>query len=331
MKILIKANNSTYNYLTGVLPTHVSGTWCFQIRQTLRDLGHIVDFIGTQEHSEIKKDFENYDVLFFHQLPSFNSDIEYSKSLLQNFKGIKIYYSPNFCGEYEDIFCLFDYIFVAGTDLNYMKWKNKYKKQAIMLTNWQSSRFDIIDDNEYNPYNNSEFKLIYCGILIDKFIETCKKLAEDNLVYIGGMYYSHKEKACRDFTDEEIKTFPSNLKLINNKNSFTFGQQFNYLKHANVGLVFQESYCFNSLRHKLVEYLVCGLPCLVEESTSNGHWVDNFDAGYIFEFDNYESLKHKLDKIRNRYYDRELIKQMARERFSQHRIYKEIFDKICKN
>lgn len=336
MKILIKSNQNTYMHLKNedAIFSHVAGTWNFQLKKTFTELGHKVDFIGKEAYKEVISNWHGYDLLFFHQLTSFRQDKEYSLMLLNRFNGIKVLYMP--CaldlGDADIINC-FDFIFVAGAYINYYNSKKRFPNKTIIQTNWQSPRFDIIDKNLKTPYENDWFKIIYCGIIIDKFLKIFKRLADcGEHMYIGGTYYKADEKIVRSFTPYEIENFPSNLHVISPTGSFAFGYQFPYFHHATLGLVLQESRYIGAIRHKLVEYLVCGLRTLVEESTSNASTVSKLDGGAIFNYDNFEDLYYLVQREKQTWKDkdRKKLKMMARSLFSQHKIYQDIFDTVTK-
>jgi hypothetical protein len=335
MKILIKANQNTYSHLKNpdAIFSHVAGTWNFQLKKTFEELGHFVNFIGKEECQGVISNWNGYDLLFFHQLTSFRQDKAYSLFLLNQFKGIKILYMP--CAldiNDKEIIDCFDYIFVAGAYINYYDSKHRFPNKNIYMANWQAPRFDIIDKDKKSPYENKDsFKIIYTGIIIDKFLKIFKRLADmGEHMYIGGSFCHAGEQTVRPFTQSEIDNFPSNLHLISPNGIFDFGKQFPYLYHAQLGLVLQESRYVGAIRHKLVENLVCGLRSCVEESTSNASWVYKLDGGNVFAYDNFEDLYYLVQREKSTWKDKNKnkLKNMARSIFSQHKIYEDIFKKV---
>ncbi len=334
MKILIKANKGTYNQFqdANFTPYHVCSVWNHQLRDTFRELGHEVNFIGNEElANEIITDYVGYDVLFFHQLPSFIGDVEFSISLLKNFRGKKVLYIPTYISDdYKELIELFDYILVAGSLYNVLRWRVLYLDKVILPVSWHSPRFECIDVDLANPYKDDSFKVVYFGIITERYLDILKRLAADGeQVYIGGIYAKKGEDYTRFFIEEEVKEFPENLKLITPNGVFVFGAQFHWIRYADLGLAFTDNKVIGCLRHKIVEYLCCGIKVLAEETIAIAYRVLELHAGFVFPYDNYDILYKLVQYEKQNRYDKEKLKAKARGIFDMHAVCNQILEAVA--
>lgn len=326
MKILIKTHPSTNSVIkSGKYGNHISGYHIFNHLRTWRKQGHTVNFIGLQNFVDAS---ETYDVLFFRGFNSIRFEPEFGIQLLQNFKGKKILYLEG--GDTDtDIGKYFDVVFTPETDATYNWWKKKYPNKDIRRIAWTCTELDIIDKDLNNPYPDDKFRCIYTGIYNDRMLGMFNEIAKDFNVVLGGIYYDGK--VCRGLGELEVDKLQPNIQIINNRINpvcnrglFEFGEQYPYHLYADVGL---NLYAYNfegALSSKLIDYLVCGLFVVTEETCPNRHRLEEINGGISVKWDDIKGLKEVLGTIKSRNVVKESIKQKARAIFSPDVVCEEI-------
>jgi hypothetical protein len=317
MKILLKASQATYDKYTdpNFIPRYVDCVYDIMLKQTFEELGHQVAFIGENPAPNIIQDHSGYDMLFFHELPSFIYTREYSLKLLREFKGKKVLYIPTFLSnDYPEIVAEFDYVFVADSTYNVLRWRQEYPNKKILPITWHCPRYEWLDKDLNNPYPDRSFKTVYFGIIIDSYLDILKKLAESGeQIYCGGMYFSDKAVNYR-FKQEDLDALPPNLHMVFN-GTFNFGEQFQWIRHANLGLAFTNAKHIGCVKHKLVEYMCLGTRALTDETTCNGFTLLDLQAGFVFPWHNVEFIKKFIEYEKQNPYDKSKLQNMARKVF----------------
>jgi len=296
---------------TGKCGNHISGYHVFNHLQAWEKLGHEVHFtVGDYNYN-------NWDVLFFRGYNSFRPDINDSIKMLQEFKGKKILYLEGL-DEETNIGEYFDVIFIPELNSTYNKWKEKYTTKDIRKIAWTSTEFEIIDTGK-NPYPDKKFRSIYTGIYNDRMLTMLNRLAlECEYIVLGGIYYDGK--VCRGLGENEVKSLSPNMQIINNninpvcnRGLFEFGEHYPYLRYADLAI---NLYAYNfegSLSSKLIDYLTCGLPVVCEHTCPNRHRIDQYDAGIVVDWDNFDQLYRAIEKVKRLNYSKEGIQYAARQ------------------
>ncbi len=319
MRILIKCHSGTYALMDkGGKGNHIGSYHNFLHYNVWKKQGHQVEFIGEEL---IPDNWQDYDILFFRGYNSFRQEYDFSVKILKEFKGKKILYIEG--GDEKNIGQLFDTVFVPELSVNVEKWKVKYPKKDVRPIAWTSPEFDLIDKGD-NPYPDKKFRIIYTGIFTNRFLDNLKELAKrGEYIALGGIYYDGK--ICRHFTVEEMKGLHPNIQIIGKQNGiFTFGEQFPYLRYADLAICFYAYPKPGGLSSKLTEYLVCGLPVVCEHSTPNSERVIQYDAGLIVDWNNLEMLYNAIQHIKATKYDKQQIQNKARYFHNPEKICKEI-------
>lgn len=328
MRILIMAQPMTYSSLhSWGIGNHISSYHNFLHYDIWKEQGHDVKFYGQkikipslEKYGQFfTENYNGYDMIFFRGYNSFIPK-EFAVETLKNFKGKKILYLEG--GDKYNIGQYFDIIFIPEIPEIYKKWKEKFPNKDIRYIAWTCPRFSLLDKNEHNPYKDDKFRIIYMGTLFDRYVNILKKLAEkgENIV-IGGMY--HGGKFFRDFTTEELNSFPENIEIIN-KGIFVFGSNFNYLKHADLGINFYPQLKPGCLSSKITEYLCCGLPIITECSASNAYRVNQCKAGSLVKWNNFNEIYEAVIKEKEIKRDKLKIKTEARQIHNPENICKKI-------
>ena len=322
MKILIKSHLSTETVIqTGKFGNHISSYHVFNHLQAWEKLGYEVHF------TTVAHDWENYDVLFFRGYNSFRPDLKNSIKMLKEFKGKKILYLEGLDNE-TNIGQYFDVIFIPELDSHYNKWKEKYPNKDIRKITWTSTDFELIDKGK-NPYPDNKFRCIYTGIYNDRMLKTFNELAKmDENIVLGGIYYDGK--VCRGLGENEVKELSSNIQIINNNTNpvcnrglFEFGEQYPYLRYADVALNLYAYDFEGSLSSKLIDYLCCGLPVVCEDTCPNRYRVGDWD-GIIIKWNNFNELFNAIHAIKFQKLNKQEIMNKAREIHNPITICKEI-------
>jgi len=331
MNILIKPQLD-YPVGSNSLPgkhDYVDQIWGAHLLQTFRELRHNAYFIQKNQIEPYSvSNIDGYDVLIFDEITSFYQDKEYSISLLKSFKGIKVLYIPTFTPDYPEITSLFDYIFVADSHLNILKWEQFHSHVKILPIIWHAPLSEFIDNDLTNPYTDTLFKIVYFGIVRDVYLNTMIRLANDGeQVYFGGMYYSKENKWINTIPQDRIDSFPSNLHMVTN-GTFECGTQYRWMRYANLGLVFYPANWPGAVSHKIVEYLCCGTRCLIEEPCPNAYRAVQLDGGIVFPFRDYDSLYKAIQQEKMLFYNKNELQKLARDTFSMKNVCQTIVESI---
>lgn len=332
MNILIKATQDTYNTLQkGFISCHCAQYYTFLFKDIFTKLGHNVKFYGkTILDSDITNNFEGYDCIIFWGLESFIADKEFSEQILKNFKGKKILYIT--AQVTDEIIKHFNYIFATEMEFYKDSYNKNFPNIKTYIIPFCAPLYDFVDKNIKNPYIEKKFKIIYTGIITDRYLRILNNLAQHGEnIYIGGIYKKDGEIYCRHFKPEEIKTIiHKKIKLITPEVNFIYGYHFNYLKYASVGLNFfpcpeGKSRPINS---KIIDYLICGLPIISEEFAPNNYRITDLKAGIIVKWNDFNSLLKAIEKEKKTTRDRQSIQKEARKIFNALEIGKQIINII---
>lgn len=341
MKILIKAYYETYGVATrraNGLPDkicYVSAYWNYMLRDIMRRLGHQVEFIGERAVSgEIITDHRGYDMLLFHEIESFSNDPDYSLRLLTEFKGIKCFYVPTVHGQHRQIVERFDIIFPADVPDYVYRWKTIFPAgKKICLLPWHAPERELTMTNveNFRMDPDDKFKIIYCGVVLERYLDMLMHLADrGETIYVGGTFDKRGDPYIREFTPKEISSLHPNIKLLSESGMFNFGDQFKYLRQADLGLVFYPINWSGCLKHKLTEYLVCGLPVAVESPCPNGFRVAEMDAGRMFDFDNFEQIYEIVQAEKHTRRDRKAIEEKAWTAFDPEIVCRRLIEEVMR-
>lgn len=322
MKVLIKTNSYTHNLEAKGIGNHIGTYWNFLHYDCFKQLGHEVTFYEkTEKLPQITNNCEGYDILLCRGYLSLRYENEFLVKTLKTFKGRKILYLEG--GDEGDIGQYFDTIFIPELKSIEDKWRKKYPNKDIRPISWTSVDFNFMDKDIVNPYPDNKFRTIYTGIFTQRFLDNLIKLANmGESIVLGGIYYDGK--ICRGFTKEEKEKLPSNLQLFSNNGIFLFGGHFPYLKYADLAICFYAYSFEGGLSSKLIEYLNCGLPVICEDTVPNRYRVEQYNAGSIIKWDDFNSLYEGIQKEKKLKRDKNDIKNKARNIHNPTKISEEI-------
>ena len=318
MNILIKPQLD-YPVMSNSLPgvhDYIDQLWSMHLLQSFRELGHNTYFIQKKQIEPYSiSDTEGYNVLIFDEITSFYQDKVYSISLLKSFKGIKVLYIPTFTSDYPEITSLFDYIFVADSPLNIIKWSQFHPHVKALPITWHSPRNEFLDNDISYPYKTDKFKIVYFGIVRDAYLNVMMRLAEDGeQVYFGGMYYTPDNVWTKAIPQEKIDKFSPNLHMVSN-GTFECGSQYKWMKYAELGLVFYPINFYGAVSHKIVEYLCCGTRCLIEEPCPNAFRATQLNGGKVYPYRDYDALYQLIQNEKKLKYNKNELQNEARATF----------------
>jgi glycosyltransferase involved in cell wall biosynthesis len=332
MKILIKSFYGTYEYFqNNRLESHCSTYYTLLFRDIFRKLGHKCDLFGKATVlNEIVKDYSDYDMILFWGLESFLFDLEFSKTVLQNFKGKKCLYIT--AQSSHPLISLFDYIFPCEINQYKQFYESHYPSAKVCLVNFASPLYDFVDADTTNPFTDNTFKTIYTGIITGRSKQILNQLVEKGInLYVGGIYAPPDGSSCRHVSKEEMKNeFHPKIHWLTNTGNFSYGLHFKYLKYADVGLNFYPSPHVTSIpiNSKIIDYLVCGLPIVSENVSPNNFRITDLNAGEIVQWYNIEEIYNAIQKIKASTFNRTQIKQTARQIFDPLLVGQAIIEEI---
>lgn len=326
MKILVKTADATQHILaTGKQQAHCGNYFPFLFRDVFRALGHTVKFVGPRVHNDdIVQDPTGWDMIFCWGLESFVFDKEYTTKLLQSFPGKKVLYITTKSA--EPIVKLFDII--VGSDVE--TYRDFYGDKCIILP-FSGPLPEFIDKDTSNPYKDGkDFRIIYTGIVTDRYLELLNFLAVSGFsVYMAGIRSKTGETGCRRFTFAELSAdLHKSIRPLSPDGSLEYGDHFKYLKYAHCGLCFYPVAGHRSApaSSKLVDYAMCGLPTVCEDASPNAYLLDVLTAGYTYKWGDKQDLVNKLHIAKNTKWDRPGITKKARFMFDSI----EIGRRICR-
>ncbi len=332
MKILIKTFYGTYEYFqNNRFESHCSTYYTLLFREIFRRLGHTCDLFGKVAiPNEIVNDYSGYDMILFWGLESFLFDLEFSKGVLQHFKGKKCLYIT--AQITHSLIHLFDYIFPCEVPQYQLFYEKQYPTAKTRLVNFASPLYDFVDSDTINPYNDTLFKTIYTGIITGRSKQILNELAEREInLYIGGIYAPPDGSSCRHVSLTEMQNeFSQKIHWLTNTGNFPYGSHFKYLKYADVGLNFYPTPYLTSIpiNSKIIDYLVCGLPIVSENASPNNFRITDLNAGEIVQWYNIDEIYNAIQKIKTSSMNRNQIKQSARQIFDPLSIGQTILQEI---
>lgn len=327
MKILIKANCEVYQSLNqGHYKWHCSCYYPFLFRELFRRLGHQCNFIWHTQHKQILTTAKEYDILIYWGLESFCYDRDYATSLLKDFKGKKVLYITT--ESKDEIINNFDYI--IGTDVEeyklfYQKYFPNIKYKTLAFA---SPLFDFVDEDQSNPYNNDYPRVVYIGLIKSRYLNILNNIATHGIpIALGGTYFSKTEQWTRAFTEYEVKNLlHPNITLFSKDGTYSYGEHWKFLKYATIGLNFSDG--SKAVNSKLVDYLVCGLPVVSENNSINAFYLNELNAGYLVNHNNFSDILFTVDKALGQKWDKNNIQFKARDKFAPIKIGQQILEFI---
>lgn len=330
LKIGIKAYFDIYIMQDkGFIFSHCSPYYQVLFREIFRKLDCICDFIGERKYKEINNEYENYDYIFFWGLESFLFDKEYSMKILKNDKVKKIAYFTCMYKGSESYY--FNNIFSTDVPFYNDFYKTEFPNIKSKVIPFAAPFYNFVD-KENEILVDDSFKIIYTGIITDRYLNILNKLADEGeTIYLGGIYLKTGETGCRHFTQEEISKINPKINLINNNNvNFIYGSHFKWLKNMDLGLSFypNPNNQIKAVNSKIVDYLICGLPCLVEDCSPNSFLLKEYDCGETWEWNNYADLLEKIKLMKKKKYDKIKIQENMRKYFDPLNVGKLIIEEL---
>lgn len=333
MRILVKAYKDVYIVLQqNIKFSHCAFYYPFLFRDIFRRLGYTAEFFGeTAIAGEVVTDIKEDDILFYWGLESIVFDREWNIELLKKFQGKKVLYVT--AQTLEETNQYFTHIIGTECDFYNAHYQKNYPHIKSSVVPFASPLYDFVDENNTNPYNDDSFKIIYTGIVTTRYLKLLNKLSEQGEnIYIGGIYHDPAIRACRTFTEAETKKmFPSNTKFLSPMGNFIYGNHFNYLKYADLGINFYPAKNLPSrpINSKIIDYLVCGLPIVSEGVSPNSYRIKNLNAGLLCEWNSEKDLYEKIQEAKTMKFDRANILTKAREIFNPLKIGEQIIKEIA--
>lgn len=324
MKVLICTSSRTEH-----IGSHCADHYPLLFKKIFEALGHSAEFAGPNIAGDpFRARISEFDVAFFWGLESYVFYPEYAESLLNEFKGKKVLYIT--VARNEALFKKFDII--VGADVpSYKSFYTRHCPRArVELLPFASPMFDWVDLDKTDPYCGAEHpRLVYTGLMTQRQLSCFYALAQAGYVlHVGGKFLP-EEGTSRPFTLAEVKGLHPNIRLIAPYGRFPYGAHWPWLRYADLALNVYPSRVGNAVSSKLVDYLVCGLPVVSEESAPNNFYLRAYNAGLTCRWNDPADMVAKVKQALSMKWDRESIRAKARKAFDPLSVGKAIMKLVC--
>lgn len=328
MKILI----CTFNHFdaSGIkVYTHCGDYYSLLFKQAFEALGHSVQFVGPKVKGDpYRHRLNEFDVCVWWGLEATALMPEYASKLAEDFKGNKVLYITT--EKYMPMFSNMTHIF--GTDIP--RYSAYYKKHfpnvKFQLLPFSAPMFDWIDADKSDPFPKDEHpRIIYTGLITPNQLNILTAIARHGLkIYVGGKYLE-PGKPSRGFTPSEVAKLHKNITLITPDGKFNYGAHWRWLHNADLAINVYPQRRSNSVSSKIVDYLVCGLPVVSEDSAPNNFYLKAYNAGLEVKFNDPTDMIRGIEQALKTKWDKEAIKQRARKAFDPVKVCRAIIEAIA--
>jgi len=171
-----------------------------------------------------------------------------------------------------------------------------------------------------NPYDTNVKNILLTSVIKHRYIDIINYIAEklDANIYIFGIFdllsfdseflqnknikiinnsLSHEDKV-KIFPSEKIKLV-TEIDLNNNGGLFKYGTFWEYFKYADAALCFSTEPMQININSKIYDYLLFGIPVIVEKGNPQSYLIEKIKGGKVAEFNNRDSIVECLRCVLN--------------------------------